>query len=223
MTFVQPLEYAVPAYFHPAVARREWSVLADSASSLRFVVLNVHNGVGDETEALYREVADELNGAGVQLVGYIDSRYGTRPVKEMVAEAAAYRDRYGVTGVFLDQAASTLDELSHYETCIVGLRAGGARFVVINPGSHPHPGYADLANVTVTYEGSWALYANMVEPAWVLSRPASRFCHLIYETPHEVAADPMLAMTGRHARTVCLTEGTPPNVWSQLPTVLARS
>ena len=222
MTFEQPLDYAVPAYFHPAVARREWSVLAESASNLRFVVLNVHNGVGAKIEVAYREVADELNAAGVQLVGYIDSRYGTRPPKEIIAEAAAYQDRYGVTGVFLDQAATTLDALSPYETYIVGLRAGGARFVVINPGTHPHPAYADLANVTVTYEGSWASYASMVEPAWVRSRPSARFCHLIYETPHEVAADPMVAMTGRHARTVCLTEGTPPNVWSRLPTVLDR-
>ena len=223
MTVPTALDYAVPAYFHPAVARHEWHVLATHAAELRFVVVNVHNGVGDHFEALYSEVTEELLAAGVRLVGYVDSAYGERPVSEIVAEAHAYQDRYAITGVFLDQASSDLESLTQYEKYLLGLRAAGTRFVVLNPGVHPHPGYIDLANVTVTYEGSWEEYEQMVEPPWVLSRPPSRFCHLVYETPWAIGADPVSAMAGRHTRTVCLTEGEAPNVWGRLPTVLEQA
>jgi hypothetical protein len=222
MTAPAALDYAVPAYFHPAVAREEWHLLAQQAAVLRFVVVNVHNGVGDEVEALYTEVTEELLAAEVRLVGYIDSAYGERPVNEIVAEAHTYQSRYAISGVFLDQVSAGLELLTQYEKYTLGLRAAGVRFIVLNPGVHPHPGYIDLANVTVTYEGPWDAYAQMVEPPWVLSRPPSRFCHLVHETPHAVAADPLTAMTGRHTRTVCLTEGEAPNVWGRLPTVLEQ-
>jgi hypothetical protein len=220
MTVPAALDYAVPAYFHPAVAREEWHRLAHHAAVLRFVVVNVHNGVGAEVESLYSEVTEELLAAGVRLVGYVDTAYGQRSVADVVAEAHAYQDRYAITGVFLDQASSDLESLTQYEKYTLGLRAAGARFVVLNPGVHPHPGYIDLANVTVTYEGSWDAYEQMVELPWVLSRPPSRFCHLVYGTPRAIGADPAAAMAGRHTRTVCLTEGEAPNVWGRLPTVL---
>lgn len=223
MTHQQALDYVVPAYFHPAVSREHWTQLAACAADLRFVVVNVHNGVGAEFEPLYRDVCDELHHAGVRTVGYIDSAYGRRPADEIAAEALLYQSRYGISGVFLDQASADLDALSHYEKNILGLRAVGARFVVLNPGCHPHPAYADLANVTVTFEGSWQSYLRMTEPAWVRSRPAKRFCHLVYDTPGDIAVDPVATVREHHARTVCLTEGTAPNVWDRLPTVLAAN
>ncbi len=215
-------DVAVPAYFHPSERPELWQRMAEEADTLRFVVINPHNGVGAAVDAAYLSVVDDLHRAGVRTVGYVDTAYGERSPADVVAEAVSYRERYGVTGVFLDQATSDLAGVSRYERYLLGLRGSGARFVVLNPGVHPHPAYCDLVNVTVTFEGDWVAYRDLQEPVWVRERAASRFCHLVYGVPGWVARNPLWAVRRHHARTVCLSKGSPPNPWDRLPAGLAR-
>lgn len=215
-------DIAVPAYVHPSVRPDLWQRMAEHAELLRFVVVNPHNGVGEAVDPAYLSAVGPLHAAGVRTVGYVDTAYGQRAPAEVVAEAVAYRERYGITGVFLDQASSDLAGVSTYERYLLGLRGSGVRFVVLNPGVHPHPAYCDLVNVTVTFEGDWGAYRDLEEPAWVRARAASRFAHLVYDVPGWVARNPQWAVRHHHARTACLSRGSLPNPWDRLPAGLGR-
>jgi hypothetical protein len=214
------MSHGVPCYFHPAESPELWARLAQCADVVRFAVVNPHNGPGVVEDPSYVAQVHNLHRAGIRAIGYIDTAYGQRPLAEVVEEAALYRDRYGLRGVFLDQGATSLALVSVYEQYLLGLRVAGMRFVVLNPGTFPHPAYVDLVNVTVTFEGTWNDYRRLRVPAWSLKKPASRFCHLVYDVPPAIAANPAECVIARHAQTACLTTGTPPNPWDRLPAAL---
>jgi hypothetical protein len=217
------VDLAVPAYAHPAVDPDLWERLAQASGVVRFVVVNVHSGPGELLDPAYPAVIERLRDARIRMVGYVDTDYGRRPVQDVVADARTWVLRYGVHGVFLDQASGDLEQLEYYAACALGARACGAQFVVLNPGADCHPGYADIANVTVTFEGRWADYWRYRPAAWTRLLPASRFCHLVYDAPAErLALGPALARQ-RHASTAFFTSGTGANPWDRLPDPLVRA
>jgi hypothetical protein len=160
------LDVAVPAYFYPVGHEKQWQILASGRHRIRYVVVNPHDGVGEAQDPAYVDVCRLLARAHVLTIGYIDTEYGERPQGDVVAEASAYRDRYGVRGVFLDQVSSGIDMLTHYENYVIALRTVGVRFVVLNPGVYAHPGYFKIANQVVAFEGSWASYRRLEVPEW---------------------------------------------------------
>jgi hypothetical protein len=214
------VDHGVPAYFHPAESPELWTQLTLRSDAVRFVVVNPHNGPGAAEDPWYGGVVRRLRRAGIRTLGYVDTAYGKRPLADIVNEAVVYRDRYGLSGVFLDQGATSLPLVSVYEKYLLGLRASGMRFVVFNPGAFPHPAYVDLVNVTVTFEGDWKAYRRLRVPPWARAKPASRFCHLVYNVPPDMARKPARFSAAGHAQTMCLTEGKLPNPWDRLPTAL---
>jgi spherulation-specific family 4 protein len=217
------LDLLVPAYAHPLADPDAWQRLVALAPSLRAVVVNVHNGPGDPEDAAYPDVLKALQEAGVRTIGYVDSDYGRRPAPEIVADVETWLARYDVRGVFFDQVAAGLDLLDHYADVTVAARARGADYVVFNPGAVPHPGYLDLANVTITFEGSWQDYRKLTEPEWLRSLPASRFAHLVHQVPDAEALRAAFVRARRHhVRTFYATTGGGSNPWSVIPAELVE-
>lgn len=154
----------MPVYVHPAAAPDLWRRVVEAAPLLRAVIVNPASGPGTEVDPGYPPVVEQLRSAGVRLVGYVDTDYGRRPLRLIEADLAAYRDFYGIRDVFFDQVTIGLDALGHYADVVVRARAAGARLVVLNPGAPPHPAYIGLADVVVSFEGSWQDYQGMGWP-----------------------------------------------------------
>jgi hypothetical protein len=211
------IDLAVPAYVHPLVDPDVWDRLAMVARHLRFVIVNVDSGPGASLDPAYPPVIEQLRASRARLVGYVDTDYGRRSVEDVVADARSWVLRYGVRGVFFDQVAGDFEHLEYYAACALGARACGAQYVVLNPGADCHPGYADIANVTVTFEGTWAEYADHQPPRWTLAMPASRFCHLVHAVPADRIAAGPARTAGLHAGTAFFTAGIGSNPWDQLP------
>jgi hypothetical protein len=221
-TALTTLKLGVPGYFHPADLPIEWQTLRALPHRLRFVVVNVSNGPGLELDSYYAPVVKLLHSSGVRTIGYVDTDYGRRPALEVAAETERYRRHYGIEGVFMDQVSSGLDRLDHYAQVVLAARTAGARFVALNPGTHPHPGYLDLGNVTVTFEGTWSQYVALRIPGWVTRFPATRFCHLVHTVPPREFGPGLQLAADRHAGVVYLTDGAGVNPWDRLSEDLVR-
>ncbi|WP_430868340.1 spherulation-specific family 4 protein [Demequina aurantiaca] len=211
------LSLAVPAYFHPAVSTAKWRRLVEHAFLMRFVIVNVHNGPGEAPDPSYLPIVESLSAAGIRIVGYVDTDYGRRAPADVAQEVRTYREFYGLRGVFLDQVSSGLEQLDHYAQCVVAARTAGASFVVLNAGAEPHPGYVDLANVTVTFEGTWNDYKALQVSDWVHRYPRKRFCHLVHSLPPGNYAEGLGLAAERHVGSVFLTSGHGSNPWDRVP------
>ncbi|WP_351236745.1 spherulation-specific family 4 protein [Streptomyces sp. NPDC002133] len=195
----------VPLYEHPADRPDAWRTVIAAAPRLYGVVLNPASGPGDSADPAFAAVAAELRAAGVRVLGYTDTAYGRRPHADVVRDLLRHRDWYGADGAFLDQAVSGPEGLAHYRRLAVAARAAGARTLVLNPGVHPDAAYGELADLLVTFEGTWHTYRSLDLPL------SPHHCHLIHSAPaHATSAAPV------H----CIVPGTGAHPWGTLPYAL---
>jgi hypothetical protein len=212
----------VPAYFHPAVAPGEWERLTRSAAGVSAVILNIDSGPGNRPDPALGAVASLAATAGIPVLGYIDTAYGTRSLREVTVDMGRYRSWYPVQGYFADQVSSAGRYLSFYEDVSGAARALGGGQLVLNHGTYPDARYADLADAIVAFEGPWAQYTVTEVPQWARELPASRFWHLVYDTP-ESELDAALALAQRNnAGTVYVTDRRGVNPWGGLPEYFGR-
>lgn len=85
---------------------------------------------------------------------------------------------------------------------------------MLDPGVHPAPGSARVADLTVTFEGHWTTYVSAFStPAWTARRPPDRFCHLVYGVPEAFV---LRTARERDAAVSGSVTGEPPRPWAQL-------
>jgi hypothetical protein len=211
------LRMGVPAYAHPLLAPVEWSELARPNVPLDWVVVNVWNGPGTRPDPAVRDAVTALRDAGVRLLGYLDPGFGRRPHAELLADAGRFRAWYRVDGYFLDQAASGASALGYYRALTDTLRAEGGSPLVLSPGIHPYPGYVELADQLVTFDGPWSVYRWAQLPDWVDAYPAERFCHLVHGVPVQHLETVLRMARWQGAGTVFITDRTGCDPWAGLP------
>ncbi|MGW0880947.1 spherulation-specific family 4 protein [Streptomyces sp. NPDC002671] len=203
----------VPYYEHPSVRPAEWAAIRDAAPHLYGVVLNPASGPGDRPDPAFAETADQLRTAGVTLFGYVDTGYGHRPYGDVVRDLARHRAWYGTQGCFYDQVASGAGKFPHYERLSLVARALGCATLALNHGTPPHPAYAALAELLVTFEGPWTTYRRL--PAQPRNYPGTRLCHLVYGVPP--GADVAGPARAWGAAVHCAVPGAGAHPWGTLP------
>ncbi|MEZ7004843.1 spherulation-specific family 4 protein [Streptomyces sp. AD55] len=212
----------IPLYVHPAEDPGAWHRLIRAADRTYGVVLNPASGPGSRPDPAFAAAAGALRSAGARLLGYVDTDYGTRPAADIVEDARRHRDWYAADGCFLDRVSAAAAGLPACRALVRALRRRGAAPVVLNPGVHPAPGYARIADLLVTFEGPWSAYVSAFSrPAWTLRHPPERFCHLVYGVP--AALTPLAVRTARErgAAVSGPVPGEPPNPWAALSPALA--
>ncbi|MEU6381739.1 spherulation-specific family 4 protein [Streptomyces sp. NPDC046909] len=205
----------VPYYEHPSVRPAEWQALIAAAPHLYGVVLNPASGPGDHRDEAFVEVAARLRTAGVRVLGYVDTDYARRPHTDVVRDLTRHRDWYGTDGFFLDQVATGEQEFTYYRhlATTAGGNGSGSSTVALNHGTTPHPSYARIADVLVTFEGHWTTYRRRPPQPWRGGTDV-RLCHLVYGVP--AGAGPI----GEGADLYCAVPGVGDHPWGTLPHTL---
>jgi hypothetical protein len=199
----------LPYYEHPSVRPAEWDAIIAAAPHLYAVVLNPASGPGDRPDEAFVELAARLRAAGVRTLGYVDTAYAHRPRTVVVRDLTQHRDWYATDGAFLDQVASGEAEFTYYRRLATAVRGT----LALNHGTAPHPSYARIADVLVTFEGPWTSYLHLGPPQWRGGTDV-RLCHLVYGVPR--GAD----LTVHGADLYCGVPGMGDHPWGTLPHAL---
>ncbi|MGW7265449.1 spherulation-specific family 4 protein [Streptomyces sp. NPDC054842] len=208
-----PGRLLVPYYEHPAVRPAEWRALLAAAPRLHSLVLNPASGPGERPDPGFADVVAGLRAADVRVLGYADTDYGRRPHADVVADLVRHRDWYGVDGAFLDQAASGPERLAYYRGLAAAAWGAGCRTLALNHGTLPHPSYARVADILVTFEGTWETYRALDAPPW--DGAGATVCHLVHGVPPRSGFDALARARG--ARLHCAVPGAGDHPWGTLP------
>ncbi|GGT51338.1 hypothetical protein GCM10010271_64340 [Streptomyces kurssanovii] len=214
----------IPLYVHPAEDPAAWHRLITRAAGTWAVVLNPASGPGHVPDPAFAAAADALRTAGARLLGYVDTDYGARDPAQITADLRRHQEWYAIDGCFLDQVTAGPHGLPACRRLVRSVRRLGASTVVLNPGVHPAPGYARLADLTVTFEGHWSTYVSAFNrPSWTSRQQPERLCHLVYGVPELLV--PLAVRTARErGAAVCgPVTGEPPNPWSRLTPALTAT
>jgi hypothetical protein len=180
------------------------------------------HGPGARPDPHCGEAAGRLRRAGVRLLGRLDLTYGARAFAEVISDAHRYLDWYQVDGFLLDRCPADRVDLPEIRRTATTLRAlwDGAH-LVLGHGTHPYPGYAELADQLVTFSGSWSDYRWSQVAEWTADHPPERFCHFVHGVPRVHLEEALRIARWQGASTICFTDRTDrggrSDPWETLP------
>jgi hypothetical protein len=235
---------AVPAYFNPADAAGSgfWTQIDQSGSGVGIAVANPSNGPGSAVDSGYASAVDAASGAGVKVLGYVDTGYfgttgrttrdgqtsvaaWTAQINADVANWYSWYGSSGLGGIFFDDALGDCGTGNAHVNLYSGInsttkQAHPGAFTVDNPGSPAESCYATAADVLVMFENTYSVYASWTAPDWELNYAnPDKFWHLVYDTPAQADMDNAVALSKqRNAGYLYVTPDNLPNPWDTLPT-----
>ena len=92
--------------------------------------------------------------------------------------------------------------------------------IVLAPGTYPYPGYLEIADQLVVFNGPWTRYRWSEAPEWSAGYPASRFAHLVHGLSAAHLDEALRIARWQGAATVCMTDRTDldgADPWAGLP------
>ena len=176
---------------------------------------------GPAPNADYQHGMDDLRAGGVEMLGYVDSNYGNRPIAAVKSNIDTYATGWNVNGIFVDQASTAANRLAYYGELYdyIHSRTGLAR-VVINPGTVPDETYVSrpAADVTVWFENSNTDWSAWSPPVYGARHPMRGFGALVYDCATAAAMTQVVDQAvARRSGWVYVTDDRLPNPWDTLP------
>jgi Spherulation-specific family 4 len=212
-----PQRAFVPAFFY---ASNIWQQAANTKPVPSYMILDISGlGAGSGPVAHFQSIVKKERAAGVTILGYSSTAYGSRPLSQVEADVRHYKAWYGVTDIFLDEVKGISSQLRYYKKLAHYIRsANPGTSIWINPGDYPDPSYMSVSNVVMAFEGPYSLYHNIDVPSWVFDYSPDRFANTIYATSGSQVDSAINLSKTRNAGYVYVTDGSGGNPYSALPT-----
>ncbi|MEU3874526.1 MULTISPECIES: spherulation-specific family 4 protein [Streptomyces] len=225
-----PLRLAVPGFAHPLVAPAEWGGLQRAGLPLDWVTLGstalresdgVTGGPGARQDPYWLAAVVPLRTAGVRVLGHLDLAHGARPFGELLSDAQRFLNWYRVDGFLLARCPADAEALPEVRRVAGALRTVLERaHLVLAQGTHPSPGYAEVADQLVTFAGPWSGYRWSRAAEWTADHPPERFCHLVHGVPRSHLQEALRVARWQGAGTIYFTDRTDHGAvdpWESLP------
>lgn len=210
---------AVPSYFYPGA---KWTQMEEAVPKVGVAIINPNSGPGASLDQAYADQVKKSQAAGLTVLGYVHTSYGSRDAATVKAEVDKYYSWYGVDGIFFDEVSTDCSmATSYYADLQAYVKAKTApSMVIINPGTQTNECYMSVADIVVNFEGSYKSYvSNYSAPSWVSNYAPDRFWHLVYSASSTRALDRAMSLSkSRGAGWVYVTPDELPNPWDTLPT-----
>jgi hypothetical protein len=214
----------IPLYSYPSwyAADYPWTHAISAASNVPVtVIVNANNGPnGGPPNSDYVHGLADLRRAGVTILGYVYTSYGARAFASVTADIDFYDQHWNIHGIFLDEVASTTNQLPHYGRLYDYIKSRtNLSQVVINPGTHTAEGYFSrpACDTAILYEDS-AGWTNYVADAYVAGYPPTRFAMLLHGNLTAAAMRQSIDLAARrNIGWVFVTDDVLPNPWDAFP------
>jgi Spherulation-specific family 4 len=96
------------------------------------IVANVDNGPGSTVSTAYLDYIEKAQKAGIDVIGYVYTKYAKRSQRDVDADALTWYQRYHTDGIFLDQMA---DDAPYYQAVTAYAHSHALWLVIGNPGT----------------------------------------------------------------------------------------
>jgi hypothetical protein len=161
------LQALIPLYIYPQMinGRSNWLPLVEAARKIPVVaIINPNSGPGGKPNSDYAQGLKLLQQGGVKTIGYVATNYGKRPIEQVKADVDVYNAHFNVQGIFLDEGASSLQQLNYYSEVYRYIKSKKKlQQVIVNPGTHIDEAYfsqpvTDQAVIFENFGKEWPAY-----------------------------------------------------------------
>ncbi|MDE1829119.1 MAG: spherulation-specific family 4 protein [Thaumarchaeota archaeon] len=142
----------IPLYSYPGTIWDQLIQEKNTHDSVPIIaIINPANGPGIKDEN-YVTGVQNLQNAGITVVGYVDTRYGTKNVTSIESEINSYKDWYGVNGIFFDAMSNIPGNETYYKQINNYTKSLGLTYTIGNPGSDTLPSYVGTVDNIVIHD-----------------------------------------------------------------------
>lgn len=207
----------VPLYRHPDSTWDDLIQVKRIHPSVPIIaIVNPDNGPGFWDPAYVLGVK-KLQSAGIPSLGYVYTSYGARNSSEITADIGAYKNWYGVNGIFFDEMAHVSGKEDYYLHLSNYAKSLGLNFTVGNPGKDTSPSYLGTVDNVVIYENS-GLPSIELLTGWHTKYSKYNFSILSYGVDNLDAK--FVQTASNHVGLIYITDKTLPNPWYSLASYL---
>lgn len=184
------------------------------------VAINPSSGSGVQMDPNYEAAVSMLQAAGIVVLGYIYTSWGSRSISQALAEIAVYRQWYGADGIMVDEFSTDVQTAAYYKRIRDYARSLGMTFVMGNPGTDVPVQHLGLADNFIIYENA-GLPARDWVGGWHEAYPKQNWscCSYGVPLPDDSRAIKLLS---RRLGFIYVTDGGMPNPYSSIPRYLER-
>jgi hypothetical protein len=149
----RPLGIVIPLYAHPGST---WTSIIQAKQSYPhvpfLVVINPKSGPGSSLEPSYLTGVQEMQAAGITVLGYVDTAYATDSIQSVEANVNLYNSWYHVNGVMFDDMQNTVGTEGYYATLNNFVHSIGLALTMGNPGATVPTSDVGVLNILDIYE-----------------------------------------------------------------------
>jgi hypothetical protein len=212
----------IPLYSYPT--NSAWTAVISAKQAHPAVpviaIVNPSNGPGGAQDPSYTTGINKLVAAGVKVIGYVHTSYGSRPASQAQAEMDQWHSWYpGVSGIFFDEMANSPGYEAYYTSLGAYAKSHVGSFTVGNPGADTAKSYIGTLDVMLIYE-SGGLPATSAMTGWHTSYPRTNFGVIPYRVSSLDAA--FVAAARPYVGYIYLQNDDMPNPWDTVPSYLSN-
>lgn len=210
----------VPLYTSPTDG--SWAALKLAKASFPNVpvvaIVNPASGPGRNVSSEYATGIRDLQAAGITVLGYVATNYGSRPIAPVEQEVQDYASWYHVNGTMFDEMASATGHEGYYQALNAYAKSLGMTYTVGNPGQTVATGYVGLFDTLIIFEDSGLPSASSIF-SFPHGYARSNFAVVSYGVD-SLRQSSVVAQVSSSAGYVYFTNGTLPNPYQSLPLYL---
>jgi hypothetical protein len=232
------LRILLPLYIYPNWYDRDkyvWQQVIVAAKKVPIVaIINPNNGPDNAPPNIdYQQGIKDLHHAGVQIVGYVSSKYAKRDLRAIETDIDLYTKYFNVDGIFIDEVANTPDKLNYYRQIYQYIKSRSRTVtaiklppynVIINPGTDIDESYLSqpTADAIVIFENRQNSWNNYRPPVYTQKYSPQHFAALIHTTANSQLMKSTLIRAMKNGFgyiyiTNDSTDTTNRNPWDSLP------
>lgn len=143
----------IPLYTYPGSTWTQTEQVKSSYPGVPVVaIINPNNGPGSSSDSNYVSGVQQLQAAGVVVLGYVHTSYGSRSTSTLESEINEYKNWYHVNGIFFDEMANTAGYQTYYSNLSSYVKSNGMTMTVGNPGTSTISSYVSTMDNLIIYE-----------------------------------------------------------------------
>jgi hypothetical protein len=205
----------IPLYTYPGGTWDQVSAAKTAHPSVPIVaIINPNNGPGSSRDANYVSGIQELQSAGVVVIGYVFTQYGSRSTNEVTSDIDTWKALYPqIQGIFFDEMTNTPGDENYYRNLSDYAKSVGLSFTVGNPGTDTSTSYVGTMDNIVIYE-TGGLPSLSQLGGWHAGYDKSNFSYLAYGVP--TLNDAFVASSANYVSYMYITNDSLSNPWDSV-------
>jgi hypothetical protein len=205
----------VPLYTDPTDP--SWNAIISAAEAHPTVhvvaIVNPADGPGSSRSSAYTTGIGGLQAAGIKVIGYVATGYGSHSIASMEAQIDSWKSFYPtLQGIFFDEQSNATADVAHYQTLSQYAKSVGLSYTVGNPGTGVPTAYVGAVDTMLIYESDGV-------PAMSDLSPYSAYAPSNFGViPYAVSAmnTTFVQQARKYVQYIYLTNDDLPNPWDSL-------